>query len=99
MNVSKEEFEKFKGEAISLGKCKMCIGNGGTIKIMMPWYGQTGVAVTCARCGHRTGIHRISYEVSCPDTKTYGTFVSEESLMCGIREAVKEWNGGAEGER
>ena len=99
MNVSKEEFEKHKGEEISLGKCKVCIGNGGVIKIMMPWYGQRGAAVTCSRCGHRTGVHKISYEISCAETKTYGTLVNEESLMRGIREAVKEWNGGAEGDR
>lgn len=91
-DVSRAVFAATMERSIHLKECARCGWLGGEILVRMPYYGRFGAVVKCPHCGAETKIQGIT--ITMFSGKRMGTPVIEESLMDGIKNAVRLWNDG-----
>lgn len=95
--LNSEDFDKVLKTSIHLRDCPHC-GHSAEIRISLPVYGRTGARVECPNCKCQTayqGITECFFESG--GKKRMGTPATPESMMLGILEAVRLWNGREKG--
>ena len=92
--VNSKKFDALMKKRIDLGKCPRCPNIGGEIVIPLICYGKKWrrVYVRCDWCGFETTGYDANTVLNDTESKRYGNFVIDKSLMQAIHNAVNDWN-------
>lgn len=90
--VDKETFASVMDSSVHIRDCPHC-GHVAEVRIAKPTYGRVGARVECLTCGCQTKYVGISGCYINEDDGRIGTPVTPETMMRGILEAIKLWNG------
>lgn len=88
--LTREEFIQIMDGSIRLGKCT-CGYGGGEVRIMLPWYGKTGLFITCPQCSRSTKLFGV-FETIFSEDKSLGTPTTYNAVTQALRLAVDCWN-------
>lgn len=93
--VNSKKFDAIMKKRIDLGKCPKCPNIGGEIIIPLICFGSKWrkVYVRCDHCGFETKSYNANTLLNDTESKRYGNFVIDKSLMNAIHNAVNDWNG------
>ena len=90
--VDSETFESLKKSNIRLLECPCC-GHTAEIIVTVPMYGRNGARVVCPLCGVQTRYEDINGCYFEKDGTGMVTPITPDTMMQGILEAVRHWNG------
>ncbi len=93
--VNSKKFDALHEKRIALNRCPACPNYDAEIIIPMPVYGkyENKVYVRCKQCGYQTHYHSAVALFGDTESKRYGSWVTDKSLIHAIRSAIEEWNG------
>ena len=97
--VNAKKFDALHKKRIDLRACPVCSQFTGEVIIPFRAYGNHAKCayIKCVNCGYETGKHSTVSAYHDAETKRYGTFTIERSLMRAVYSAIAEWNGATGG--
>lgn len=90
--VDRETYESLLKSSIRVMECPCC-GHSAEIIVSVPVYGRTGARVVCPSCGVQTKYEDINGCYFKKDGTGIVTPINPDTMMRGILEAIRHWNG------